>query len=62
MRSLALLELLEAPDDGSARKLKQINIEQGNETLWFEASCASSQHGDGPADAQHCSCCMISPS
>lgn len=37
MRSLALLEFLEEELDGA--EPKQINIEQDNETLWFEASC-----------------------
>ncbi|MGB0408493.1 MAG: sensor histidine kinase [Opitutales bacterium] len=39
MRSLALLELLDAPEEAEAAEPKQINIEQGSETLWFEASC-----------------------
>lgn len=40
MRSLALLELLDEPEEGETPVPKQINIEQGNQTLWFEASCA----------------------
>lgn len=40
LRSLALLELLENPEEAEVAKPKQITIEQDNETLWFEASCA----------------------
>ncbi len=40
LRSLSLLELLEASDAKSATETKQISIEHDGETLWFEASCA----------------------
>jgi len=40
MRSLTLLELLESPAEAEVAKPKQINLEQNNETLWFEASCS----------------------
>jgi signal transduction histidine kinase len=40
MRSLALLELIETPGEAGVAEQKQINIEQGGETHWFEASCA----------------------
>ncbi|MFU8848650.1 MAG: sensor histidine kinase [Opitutales bacterium] len=41
MRSLSLLELLDAAEDSSDWvEPRQIQIEQGNEILWFEASCA----------------------
>ncbi len=40
MRSLALLELLEAPQDDDMATPKQISLEQDNQTFWFEASCA----------------------
>ena len=41
MRSLSLLELLDAPELPDSAEPRQIHIEQGNETLWFEASCTS---------------------
>lgn len=40
MRSLALLELLESPEESELAKPKQISLEQDHQTLWFEASCA----------------------
>ncbi|HKK18340.1 MAG TPA: histidine kinase dimerization/phospho-acceptor domain-containing protein, partial [Opitutales bacterium] len=58
MRSLSLLELLDAPEQSEGAEPRQIQIEQDNETLWFEASCARmrsheanfshSRTGDGP--------------
>lgn len=39
-RSLTLLELLDAAAKVERPQPAQINIEQGSETLWFEASCA----------------------
>ena len=40
VRSLSLLELLENPGDSETLIPTQISIEQNNQTLWFEASCA----------------------
>lgn len=40
MRSLTLLELLQSPEDPEEGEPRQISIEQDNQTLWFEASCA----------------------
>ncbi|MFO8027990.1 MAG: ATP-binding protein [Opitutales bacterium] len=40
MRSLSLLELLDAPEESEDAAPRQIHIEQDNETLWFEASRA----------------------
>lgn len=40
MRSLTLLELLEAPEEAELTEPRQISLEQDNQTLWFEASCA----------------------
>ena len=40
MRSLSLLELLDAAEQPEAAEPRQIQIERDNETLWFEASCA----------------------
>lgn len=40
LRSLSLLELLDAAMDLERTEPSQIRIEQGSETLWFEASCA----------------------
>ncbi|MGZ0656823.1 sensor histidine kinase [Coraliomargarita sp. W4R53] len=39
-RSLTLLELLDAAAKVERTEPTQISIEQGSETLWFEASCA----------------------
>jgi len=50
-RSLALLELLEEASRVERTEPTQISIVQGNETFWFEASCARVK-GDGPKDAQ----------
>jgi signal transduction histidine kinase len=40
LRSLTLLELLETAEKMDRTEPSQIRIEQGGETLWFEASCA----------------------
>ena len=40
MRSLALLELLESPEESDLAEPRQISLEQDHQTLWFEASCA----------------------
>lgn len=40
MRSLSLLELLDAAHESDFLEPRQIHIEQQGETLWFEASCA----------------------
>lgn len=40
MRSLTLLELLDAPEEIDTAEPRQIQIEHDGETLWFEASCA----------------------
>ncbi len=40
MRSLSLLELLDAPEESENAAPRQIQIEQDNETFWFEASCS----------------------
>lgn len=40
LRSLTLLELLEAAEKVERTEPSQIRIEQGGETLWFEGSCA----------------------
>jgi two-component system phosphate regulon sensor histidine kinase PhoR len=40
LRSVTLLELLEVAAQVERTESTQINIEQGSETLWFEASCA----------------------
>lgn len=40
MRSLSLLELLDAPAESEGPEPRQIHIERDHETLWFEASCA----------------------
>lgn len=40
LRSLTLLELLDVAAQVDHTESTQINIEQGSETLWFEASCA----------------------
>lgn len=40
MRSLTLLELLDASEESEVAEPRQIHLEQDNETLWFEASCA----------------------
>lgn len=40
MRSLSLLELLDAPEESGGAAPRQIQIEQDHETLWFEASCS----------------------
>ena len=50
-RSLTLLELLDAAAKVDRPEPTQIRIEQGNETLWFEASCAKVT-GLEPADSQ----------
>ncbi|WP_308949353.1 sensor histidine kinase [Thalassobacterium maritimum] len=50
-RSLTLLELLDAAAKVDRTEPTQIRIEQGNETLWFEASCAKVT-GLEPADSQ----------
>ncbi len=40
LRSLSLLELLEAPAEVEVMEPRQIQIERGHETLWFEATCS----------------------
>ncbi|MDP4880425.1 MAG: cell wall metabolism sensor histidine kinase WalK, partial [Opitutales bacterium] len=40
MRSLSLLEFLEALKEGRPGNENQISIEKEGETLWFEASCS----------------------
>lgn len=40
MRSLSLLEFLDAPEESEGAEPRQIQIEQNNEIFWFEASCA----------------------
>lgn len=47
MRSLTLLELLEAPEDTDMSAPRQISIEQDNQLLWFEASCARVRGSSG---------------
>ncbi|MEO0509683.1 MAG: ATP-binding protein [Verrucomicrobiota bacterium] len=51
MRSLALLEFLESPEETETVEPKQINIGQDNETLWFEASCARVRSIEGGNNA-----------
>ncbi|PXA05500.1 hypothetical protein DDZ13_01115 [Coraliomargarita sinensis] len=47
MRSLTLLELLDDPEESEGGKPRQIHLEQDNETLWFEASCAPVRSVEG---------------
>ncbi len=46
LRSLTLLELLDRAAKVERAEPTQITIEQGNETLWFEASCAKVKGGE----------------
>ncbi|WPJ94075.1 ATP-binding protein [Coraliomargarita algicola] len=51
LRSLTLLELLDVAAKVERTEPTQIHIEQGSETLWFEASCAKVT-GLGAEDSQ----------
>jgi len=51
MRSLTLLELLETPEDSDTGAPRQIDLQQGDEQLWFEASCAKVRSGDSTKPA-----------
>jgi len=62
MRSLSLLELLDAPEELEGAEPRQIHIEQGNKTLWFEASCApvrSHETGASHSNSHHHSSTLL---
>ncbi len=47
MRSLSLLELMDAPQEHEDAEPRQIQLEQEGHTLWFEASCAAVRSTNG---------------